>query len=106
MRARVRMCRPVIAQDFLEALKVVRPCLAMPQKQRARKRAKNSSDSDRSSPITPQKKEDVAKEPSPSATVSHLTCATLQGARTVTGVPHQVQCQVKQEHAYPQIVQS
>jgi len=107
------MCRPVIAQDFLEALKVVRPYLAMPQKQRARKRAKNSSDSDRSSPITPQKKEvapspsaTVSHEPSPSATVSHLTCATLQGARTVTGVPHQVQCQVKQEHAYPQIVQS
>lgn len=35
---RVRTCRPVIAQDFLEALKVVRPYSAMPQKQRGRHR--------------------------------------------------------------------
>jgi hypothetical protein len=86
---RMRMCRPVIAQDFLEALKVVRPYSTMAQKQRgSRKRAKNSS-TDSENSITPRK-EDVA---------------TLQGARTV-GAQHQVQCQVKQEHASSHIAQS
>jgi hypothetical protein len=87
---RVRMCRPVIAQDFLEALKVVRPYSATAQKQRgSRKRAKNSSPTDSDCSITPRK-EDVA---------------TLQGARTV-GAQHQVQCQVKQEHVSSHSAQS
>ena len=110
------MCRPVIAQDFLEALKVVRPYSAMTQQQCVgRKRAKNDSptDSDCSHPITPFKDKDAKKELSRSAAAGttvlsspNLQACQLDGAHAVAGATQHVHSHVKQEHACAQMSQS
>ena len=115
----VCVCRPVIAQDFLEALKVVRPYSAMSQKQRSsRKRAKNDSpESDCSHPITPLKDKDAptcTKELSRSGATgatlfpsANVQACQLDGARAVAGAAAQhVHCHVKQEHTCAQMSQS
>jgi len=116
----VCVCRPVIAQDFLEALKVVRPYSAMSQKQHSsRKRAKNDSptESDCSHPITPLKDKDAptcTKELSRSGATgatlfpsANVQACQLDGARAVAGAAAQhVHCHVKQEHTCAQMSQS